>query len=74
ESAVDESTWANLGAIGQHIANTTPDFDPRNFGFTKLSDLLVATEAYEVKTRFNDEYSSTKSLYVRPKQKRRNDN
>ena len=74
ENAIDESTWANLGAIGQHIANTTPDFDPRNYGFTKLSDLLVATEAYEVKTRFNDEYSSTKSLYVRPKQKRRNEN
>lgn len=71
ESSVDESTWANLGAIGQHLANTTPDFDPRNYGFKKLSDLLLATEEYEVKSRFNDEYSSAKSYYVRPKQRRK---
>jgi uncharacterized LabA/DUF88 family protein len=71
DDCIDETTWANLGTIGQHIAKTHPDFDPRSFGFKKLSDLLVATENYEVKTRFADEYSSHKTMLVRPKAKKR---
>lgn len=71
DDCIDETTWANLGSIGQHIAKTHPDFDPRSFGFKKLSDLLVATENYEVKTRFADEYSSHKMVFVRPKPNKR---
>lgn len=71
ENCIDETMWANLGTIGQHLAKTNPDFDPRTYGYKKLSDLLVATEAFEVKTRFLDEYSTNKSMYVRPKPKKR---
>ncbi|KIM09217.1 MAG: Maebl [Sulfurovum sp. PC08-66] len=67
EDSIDDTQWANLGRIGQHIANTTPDFDPRNYGYKKLSELLEATEKYEIKTRFDDEYGPHKSVYVRPK-------
>ena len=67
DDCMDETMWANLGTIGRHIAKTHPDFDPRSYGFKKLSDLLVATEKYEVKTRFADEYSSHKTVLVRPK-------
>ncbi len=70
DECIDETTWANLGTIGQYMAKTNPDFDPRSYGFKKLSDLLVATEQYEVKTKFDDEYSDHKSVYVRPKGKR----
>jgi uncharacterized LabA/DUF88 family protein len=71
DDCMDETMWANLGTIGRHIAKTHPDFDPRTYGFKKLSDLLVATEAYEVKTRFADEHSSHKTMLVRPKSSKR---
>lgn len=67
DDCMDETRWADLAIIGRHIAKTHPDFDPRTYGFKKLSDLLVATEEYEVKTRFSDEYSSHKTMLVRPK-------
>lgn len=68
DDAVDEGTWAELGRIGQHLNSVMPDFDPRNYGYKKLSELLESTEAFEIKTRFTDEYSSHKGIYVRVKQ------
>ena len=35
-----ESGRANLGAVGNHLLKLLPDFDPRNYGFRKLSDLV----------------------------------
>lgn len=32
--------WANMGAIGNNIRQTYPDFDPRSYGYSKLSDML----------------------------------
>ena len=44
EHAIDAATLengrANLAAIGTHLPKLLPDFDPRNYGFRKLSDLL----------------------------------
>lgn len=67
DDSIDESEWADLATIGQHIANTTPDFDTRNYGHKKLSDLLAATELYEIKNRFLDDHSQHKGVFVRPK-------
>ncbi len=35
-----EDGWVPLGAVGNQLANLAPDFDPRTFGFRKLSDLV----------------------------------
>ncbi len=35
-----EDGWSFLGHVGNHIAKTMPDFDSRNYGFKKLSDLV----------------------------------
>lgn len=43
-----EDGWVNLGQLGQQLANIAPDFDPRTFGFKKLSDLLRAIKRLEV--------------------------
>lgn len=43
-----EDGWVSLGAIGNHLANMASDFDPRSFGFRKLSDLVRKTEAFEM--------------------------
>jgi uncharacterized LabA/DUF88 family protein len=38
----DEEDWANLGRVGAHIAKQLPEFDARNYGFTRLSELIEA--------------------------------
>jgi len=44
----DETGWANLGAIGSHIAKQSPEFDSRNYGFARLSELVEATGKFEL--------------------------
>ncbi len=51
DAASDDDGWAQLGAIGEHIANQVPDFDPRNYGFKKLSELARNIGLFEVKRR-----------------------
>lgn len=43
-----EDGWIPLGAVGNQLANLAPDFDPRTYGFRKLSDLVRQTEAFEL--------------------------
>jgi OST-HTH/LOTUS domain-containing protein len=40
DAAIAESGRANLGAVGNHLLKLLPDFDRRNYGFRKLSDLV----------------------------------
>ncbi len=51
-NAVDASSgddgWAHLGEVGSQIGNQA-SFDPRNYGYRKLSDLIDATDLFEVK-------------------------
>ena len=37
-----EDGWVGLGVVGQRLANIASDFDPRTYGFRKLSDLVAA--------------------------------
>ncbi|MHA6729626.1 NYN domain-containing protein [Devosia sp. A369] len=43
-----EDGWVPLGAVGNQLANLASDFDPRTFGFRKLSDLVRQTNAFDV--------------------------
>ena len=43
-----EDGWATLGQVGQQISKLFSDFDVRTFGFSKLSDLVRKTGAFEV--------------------------
>lgn len=40
--------WVNLGTVGKQLLNLAPDFDPRTFGFRKLSDLIRKTNQFEI--------------------------
>jgi uncharacterized LabA/DUF88 family protein len=40
--------WVTLGGVGTQLANAHPDFDPRNYGCKKLSDLVRKTGEFEV--------------------------
>lgn len=44
-----EDDWFFLGALGQALVSTHPDFDTRTYGSVKLSDLLRKTGHFEVK-------------------------
>ncbi|KAI9148803.1 hypothetical protein HJFPF1_10845 [Paramyrothecium foliicola] len=44
----DEDGWAPLAPLGALIMKWRPDFDPRSFGFDKLSNLLRADPSLEV--------------------------
>ncbi|WP_225772041.1 NYN domain-containing protein [Inquilinus sp. Marseille-Q2685] len=43
-----EDGWVGLGAVGQRLANIASDFDPRTYGYRKLSDLVRKTEAFDL--------------------------
>lgn len=43
-----EDGWVPLGAVGNQLANLASDFDPRSFGFRKLSDLVRKTDAFDL--------------------------
>jgi hypothetical protein len=49
DAASDDNGWANLGAVGSTVRNQSPEFDPRNWGFAKLGDLVAAIGLFEVK-------------------------
>jgi uncharacterized LabA/DUF88 family protein len=49
DANVRDDGWAALGGIGSHIGKVLPAFDPRNYGFKKLSDLVRGLSYIEVK-------------------------
>lgn len=66
EASANENGWSHLGSVGQNIANKAPDFDPRNFGYKKLYELMKATKLFQIDERSNDN-SPAKAVYVRLK-------
>ena len=66
EDAADEFGWAYLGAVGTYIANRQPEFDPRNYGFRKLGDLIKSSGLFEIDERASPT-DSGKQVYLRLK-------
>jgi uncharacterized LabA/DUF88 family protein len=64
EASSDDRGWAALGAVGNNIAKQSPDFDARNYGYGKLSALVIATELFDVQEREQGS-SDHKVLYIR---------
>ena len=48
EASSDDDGWATLSAVGSHIMKQSPDFDPRNFGYKKLSELAQAIGLFQM--------------------------
>ncbi len=64
----DENGWAFLGDVGNLIIKKQPDFDPRNFGFYKLTHLIRKLKEFEIEERDTNN-SKIKHIYVRNKSK-----
>ena len=43
-----EDGWVTLGHVGSQLANLASDFDPRTYGFRKLSDLVRKIDTLEL--------------------------
>lgn len=68
EVSSDESGWAHLGQVGSYIAKQSPDFDPRNYGYRKLGELVEAIKLFEIEERSTGQGQS-KAIYVKDKRK-----
>jgi uncharacterized LabA/DUF88 family protein len=69
EASSDDDGWANLGPVGSNIAKQSPDFDPRNYGYGKLGDLVKAAKLFEIEER-SIGAGNSKILYLRKKVKK----
>jgi len=51
EAASDDDGWAVLASVGHILTQQRPDFDSRNYGYSKLSDLMAATGLFDLERR-----------------------
>ena len=70
DASSDESGWANLGPVGSNIAKQAPEFDPRNYGYRKLSELVAASGLFEIEKRKSGDGASA-STWLRLRSRRR---
>jgi hypothetical protein len=65
EQSVDDEGWAHLGTFGNYLNKLQPDFDPRLYGYKKLSDLVRdRTDLFTTEER-RSSGSNQRVLYLR---------
>ena len=69
EASSDDSRWAHLARVGSNVANQAPDFDPRNYGYKKLGELVSAIKLFEIEERQVGDGQS-KAIYIKDKRKK----
>lgn len=67
-AAAREDGWAPLSTVGSLVLKTSPSFDPRNYGFQKLGELVRAQNYIEVKSVPVTDGSQHLHMYVRVKE------
>ncbi|MES2883766.1 MAG: NYN domain-containing protein [Pseudomonadota bacterium] len=65
-ASVGEGDWVHLGTMGSQLSKQSPDFDARNYGHKRLSDLVRATSRFELEERKGPDGKSL-SHYLRRK-------
>lgn len=68
EASSDESGWSHLAPVGSNIAKQVTDFDPRNYGYKKLGELIAATKLFEIEERPVGNGQS-EAIYIKDKRK-----
>jgi uncharacterized LabA/DUF88 family protein/Fe-S-cluster formation regulator IscX/YfhJ len=63
----DENGWAFLGEVGNLLLKKQPNFDPRNYGFLKLTPLIKSLPQFEIDKRETDK-AGIKLVYIRNKE------
>jgi len=62
----DENGWAFLGELGNLMLKKKPDFDSRNYGFTKMLPFIRSINKFEIDERETGK-GNTKNIYIRKK-------
>ena len=53
-----DDEWYSLGQLGQQITAANPDFDPRNYGKKKLSDLMADLKMFELRRGAGNQFEA----------------
>lgn len=61
----EEDDWMFVGKVGQMLGKRYPDFDVRNYGYTKLTRFLDSLDLFEMKSEQKD--NNAPLFYVRLK-------
>lgn len=56
----EEDGYVQMGKLGNLLVKKQPDFDPRNYGFSKLSKMIKSLDRFEIQVRQEDT-----DIYVR---------
>lgn len=67
DSAAQDDGWANLGTVGSMLVKNNPSFDPRNYGFKKLIEMVKEQPYLEVRTEKSSSGSGGAAIFVRLK-------
>ncbi len=65
----DEDGWAFMGELGNILPRKQPDFDPRNYGFEKLTTMVKSIDRFEIDARPTS-LPTVKHIYVRDRKSR----
>ncbi|WP_223550442.1 MULTISPECIES: NYN domain-containing protein [Aestuariivivens] len=60
----DDEGWAFLGEVGALIQKKQPNFDPRNYGYQKLTPFIKSISDFEIEPRKNPN-NRQKLIYVK---------
>lgn len=63
----DEDGWAFLGEVGSVLTKRYPDFDSRNYGFSKLTPFVSSLKQFEIHSRKTNN-PSVSLKYIRNKE------
>ncbi len=71
--ASDEDGWLNVGTLGSILVKRNPEFDVRNYGFSKMTALLESINSVEIK-RVDKGGNGAQIVYVKNKKHKNNKN
>lgn len=63
----DEDGWTPLSDIGNTLVRRFPDFDVRNYGFTKLTPFIKGLKSFEIKS-VKTSNENIKLIYIKNKE------
>ncbi len=67
EDIADDDGWAFLAEVGSLIMKKKPDFDPRNYGFSKLTPLIKSLKKYFLVDERDSGKKHIKHIYIKNK-------
>ena len=62
----DDDGWAFLGDVGGLLQKKQPNFDPRNYGFQKLTPLIMSIKKFSIEKR-DSQKGKNKLVFVKNK-------